>query len=494
MLFNSVDFLIFFPCVAAAYFLLPLRYRWVLLLAASHGFYGYWNWAYVPLLLASTLIDYTVGRRMGQLSTRDARRPYLLVSIASNLCILFAFKYLGFFVQVIAFLSPALEGPLSLSAFDLLLPVGISFYTFQTLSYSIDVYRGRQAPERHLGYFALYVSFFPQLVAGPIERASTLLPQLRAASAFDWARVREGGLRMAWGLFKKVVVADGLATLTAPVHAEPAAYSAAVVVFVLYAFVYQLYCDFSGYTDVALGAAHVFGVRLSENFRQPFRATSAAALWKRWHITLMRWIRDYAYVPVARLSAHPAARLGAIFLTLFLFGIWHGASSTYLAFSLFIATVTTGEALVRRVRHQWQRQRTRLEPAAPSARGFRVPARLRMYVGRISVYTMFAIACAMLRAPDMASLQQFFVQTLQVEASWAALASVRAFAGAYDLALLGGCLVLVERIEAIGPQRAVWARVVRQPAWVRWAAYLALLFGTLLLGTFQLEPFIYFQF
>lgn len=494
MLFNSLDFLVFFPVVVALYFVLPHRARWGLLLVGSYAFYGHWNWAYVPLLIASTGVDYAMGRCMARRKTRAARRPYLLVSLAANLGLLFTFKYLGFFATLAASAAQAVGAPLSLPTLDLLLPIGISFYTFQTLSYSLDVYRGRQAAEPHAGYFALYVSFFPQLVAGPIERASALLPQLRTPHAFDWTRVREGGLRMLWGFFKKVVIADGLATFTAKVYADPAGFSGFVVLVAAYAFVYQLYCDFSGYTDIAIGAAHVLGIRLSENFRRPFAATSARALWQRWHISLMRWIRDYLYLPAARRVSSTAARIGLSFLTLFAFGIWHGAGTPILAFSVFIATITTLESVVKAVRRHQRVWRPAASMSGFAVAGGPVPLRIRAVLGRLYVYTMFALACIMLRADDAATMHSMFRQLVGVSISWSDLASIRGVPGLYNTALFTACIAVVELVESRGEPRDTWAAVVRQPQRVRWSAYGALLVALLVFGTFHRQPFVYFQF
>ena len=272
MLFNSLEFAVFFPAVVGGYFVTPQRYRWVWLLGASYLFYAWWEVEYLILILVSTLVDYGAGLQMGKRSTRRARRPYLVASIVVNLGILGTFKYFNFFSgslqSLLAQGGMAYEAPL----LDFLLPVGISFYTFQSMAYSIDVYRGKKTPERHLGYFALYVSFFPQLVAGPIERAQRLLPQLRAPHRFDYDRVSWGLVQMAYGFFKKMVVADRLGQYVDVVYGDVASASplSAFVATVFFAF--QIYCDFSGYADIAIGGARVLGIDLMENFRRPYLA------------------------------------------------------------------------------------------------------------------------------------------------------------------------------------------------------------------------------
>ena len=321
MLFNSLHFLIFFPFVTAIYFVLPHRYRWVLLLAASYYFYMVWRPIYALLIVGSTLVDYYATIWMEHSDSERNRRLYLFLSLFTNLGILFAFKYLGFFTEVI--------NGFTQNDFDviyLILPMGISFYTFQTLSYTIDVYRREREAEKHLGYFALYVTFFPQLVAGPIERSSRLLPQLKKKYDFDYQRTVEGLQRMTWGFFKKVVIADNLAIAVNHVYGNVEEMSGLTLLVATGFFAYQIYCDFSGYSDIAIGSARILGIDLMENFKRPYFSTSIREFWSRWHISLSTWFRDYVYIPLGGSKKGPIRTYVNILLVFLISGLWHGAS------------------------------------------------------------------------------------------------------------------------------------------------------------------------
>jgi D-alanyl-lipoteichoic acid acyltransferase DltB (MBOAT superfamily) len=298
MLFNSVHFAIFFPVVVAIYFLLPYRFRWVWLLIASYYFYMAWIPIYVLLLLTTTLVDYLIGLLLGKTEVESKRKIILSVSLLVNLGILFTFKYYNFFMDSVVKLSDFFNLPLNIHYSSLLLPIGISFYTFQSLAYTIDVYRRKIPPEKHLGYFALYVCFFPQLVAGPIERAESLIPQLKLPHDFVVKRLSDGLKLMAWGLFKKVVVADRLGMMSAYVFANPQSHEGPGLIIAKIFSSWQIYCDFSGYSDIAVGAAKVLGVNLIQNFERPYFSRSTPELWRRWHISLMNWFRDYVFFPL----------------------------------------------------------------------------------------------------------------------------------------------------------------------------------------------------
>jgi len=274
MSFNSLEFLIFFPLVAFLYFCIPYRFRWILLLIASYYFYMCWRAEYIFLIIGSTLVDYFAGLQMAKTTHQAKRKMYLLMSLVVNLGLLFSFKYFNFFNDSMRLVMQRFNIFYDVPAFHVLLPVGISFYTFQTLSYTIEVYRGNKEAERHLGIFAVYVAFFPQLVAGPIERAQNLLPQFYKKHDFDYQRVTDGMKLMLWGMFKKVVIADRLALLVDKVYGDPFAHQGWGLVVGTLFFAFQIYCDFSGYTDIAIGAAQVLGFRLMKNFNRPYFAAS----------------------------------------------------------------------------------------------------------------------------------------------------------------------------------------------------------------------------
>ncbi|MCD8375662.1 MAG: MBOAT family protein [Oscillospiraceae bacterium] len=338
MLFNSIDFLIFFPLVTLAYFLLPKRARWVWLLVASYFFYMCWNAKYALLIAASTLITYLSGlllQRAGKIpeERRRNRRKKLWVALSFllNLGILFFFKYFDFFLDNLSVLLALVGVALRQPSFDIVLPVGISFYTFQALSYTMDVYRGETAPERNFFRYALFVSFFPQLVAGPIERSKNLLSQLRREHSFDPRLAREGLLLMLWGMFEKIVVADRLSYLVTEVYDNYASLPGSAIVLATAAFSIQMYGDFSGYSHIATGAARVLGIRLMENFRQPYLARSTAEFRRRWHISLTTWFRDYLYIPLGGNRKGVARKYMNVSIVFLASGLWHGASWSFVA-------------------------------------------------------------------------------------------------------------------------------------------------------------------
>jgi len=333
MAFNSFAFALFLPTVLGIYWLLR---RWprvqnAILLAASYLFYGYWDWRFLSLLLISTVVDYTVALRVerelrvaGGVRTAAARR-WITLSLATNLGILGFFKYFNFFTDSFAALLSSVGVQADPLYLNIILPVGISFYTFQTLSYTVDVYRGAMEPTRRFFDFALYVAFFPQLVAGPIERAKTLLPQILAPRRFDPTQFSDGVQLIFWGLFKKVFVADNLAPFVNEVFASPDP-TGFQVVMAVYAFAFQIYCDFSGYSDIARGCAKCLGMELMVNFRYPYVAVNPSDFWRRWHISLSTWLRDYLYISLGGNRRGEWMTYRNLSLTMLLGGLWHGAT------------------------------------------------------------------------------------------------------------------------------------------------------------------------
>lgn len=329
MLFNSLQFAVFFIVVVSLYFVIPHRFRWMLLLAASYYFYMCWKVEYIFLIMFSTLVDYIAGLRMSMIPDKKGRKKYLWLSLVCNLGILFFYKYFNFLSRSVTEVFQAWNIFYDAPVFHVLLPVGISFYTFQTLSYTIDVYRGRIPAERHIGIYALYVAFWPQLVAGPIERTHHLMPQFRERFSFDYSRVT-GGLRlMLWGLFKKVAIADHLAVYVNRVYNHVGDYQGIPLMAATCFFAVQIYCDFSGYTDMARGAARVMGFDLMENFSRPYFAKSIREFWQRWHISLSTWFRDYVYIPLGGKRAVKWRWYYNLFVTFLLSGLWHGANWTF---------------------------------------------------------------------------------------------------------------------------------------------------------------------
>jgi len=327
VIFNSFAFVIFLVVVFILHWTLPVRHRWPLLLVASYFFYMYWNVAYAGILVVSTLIDFLLGRTLLASDYEPRRRMGLWLSVTSNLGILFFFKYYNFFQDSLVAIGSSVGIPVTPARHAWLLPVGISFYTFQTLSYSVDVYRRQLAPEKHLGRFALYVSFFPQLVAGPIERASALLPQIQAPIAWPThVTLMRGMSQILLGFFKKVVVADTLAIQVDSIYNNHELQSGPALLLGTVLFAFQIYCDFSGYTDIAIGVARMLGYDLMENFRLPYFSKSITEFWQRWHISLSTWLRDYLYIPLGGNRHGAWNTYRNLMLTMLLGGLWHGAS------------------------------------------------------------------------------------------------------------------------------------------------------------------------
>ena len=332
MLFNSFHFLIFFPIVVGLYYALPQKIRWVLLLIASYYFYMSWKAEYIILIVASTLVDFGAGLAIENADSKKRKKLWLFLSLFVNLGLLFTFKYWDFFNESIRDTLNLFSIQFDPSTLKLLLPVGISFYTFQTLSYTIDIYYGKIKPIKHLGIFATYVSFFPQLVAGPIERAKHLIPQFYNKVVFEYERVKNGLLLMLWGFFVKVVIADRLAILVNTVYKHDESHNylldhtGAALFIASFFFMFQLYLDFSAYSNIAIGAARVLGFDLQSNFRRPYWATSISDFWHRWHISLSTWFRDYVYIPLGGNKRGVKRHLINLLITFLLSGLWHGAS------------------------------------------------------------------------------------------------------------------------------------------------------------------------
>jgi D-alanyl-lipoteichoic acid acyltransferase DltB (MBOAT superfamily) len=330
MLFNSWEFLFFFPLVTLVYFSVPHAQRWFWLLVASCVFYMAFIPHYVLILFVVIGIDYLAGILIEQ-ATGKRRKGLLIISLIANIGILAVFKYYNFFNENVEVLLGSVGIAYNADAYglDFILPIGLSFHTFQSMSYTIEVYRGNFKAERHLGIYALYVMYYPQLVAGPIERPQNILPQLHTPQTIDYNRISSGLRLMAWGLFKKVVIADRLALYVDQVYDHPGMYMGAPVLLATYFFAIQIYCDFSGYSDIALGASRVMGITLMRNFNRPYFSTSIREFWSRWHISLSTWFRDYLYIPLGGNRVGKSRWMLNLFIVFMISGLWHGASWNY---------------------------------------------------------------------------------------------------------------------------------------------------------------------
>lgn len=332
MLFNSFGFWLFYAAVFLLYFRLRRRGQNLLLLIASYYFYGCWDWRFLGLIALSTIIDYTLALGIDCTTIPGRRRGLLALSVAANLGILGFFKYYGFFATEMDRLFTSIGIPAMLPTFSVILPVGISFYTFQTMSYTIDVYRRDVRATRSLLDFAVYVSFFPQLVAGPIERAVTFLPQVTSDRVPTPRQFRQGVFLIISGMFRKVVIADNMAPIADAVFSTSAAQLSGLEVLLgVYAFAFQIYGDFSGYSAMARGVANLLGFDLMTNFRMPYFAVSPSDFWRRWHISLSEWLRDYLYIPLGGNRHGTLQTYRNLMITMLLGGLWHGANWTFLA-------------------------------------------------------------------------------------------------------------------------------------------------------------------
>lgn len=333
MLFNSLTFLMFLPTVFTLYWFVfnkTLKGRNILLLIASYVFYGWWDYRFLSLILASTIVDYVVALLLNKEGRQHVRKLLLSISLIFNLGLLGVFKYYNFFVESWVDVWSSLGVTMQASTLSIILPVGISFYTFQTLSYTIDVYKRRMQPNSSFIQFATYVAFFPQLVAGPIERATNLLPQFKIIHKFDYDLAKSGMSLIIWGLFKKIVIADNCGYFVNQIFSSPSGYSAGELWAGAVLFAFQIYGDFSGYSDIAIGVARLFGFRLMTNFRFPYFSRDIAEFWRRWHISLSTWFRDYLYIPLGGSRGSKKEQIRNIFIIFLVSGFWHGANWTFL--------------------------------------------------------------------------------------------------------------------------------------------------------------------
>ena len=341
MLFNSIEFGIFLPIVFCLYWFVlhkPLKAQNFLLLIVSYIFYGWWDWRFLSLIAFSSFIDFTVGIQLGKTETTWKRNALLLTSILVNIGFLFFFKYYNFFAESFAQAYTLMGTNFSPSRLNIILPVGISFYTFQTLSYTIDIYKRKLQPTQDIIAFFAFVSFFPQLVAGPIERASNLLPQFFKARTFNYAQAVDGMRQILWGLFKKVVIADNCAIYVNDIFQYHTDYSGSTLLLGAFLFAFQIYGDFSGYSDIAIGTARLFGFNLMRNFAFPYFSRDIAEFWRRWHISLSTWFRDYLYIPLGGSKVGTLTFIRNIFIIFIVSGFWHGANWTFIIWGALHAT------------------------------------------------------------------------------------------------------------------------------------------------------------
>ncbi|HJN43750.1 MAG: acyltransferase [Acidobacteria bacterium] len=483
MLFNSFSFLGCFAALAVLYYAVPHRFRWPLLLATSLIFYATFSAAYLVLLLVITLVTYRAGLALG--ATADPRRTRVLLatSVAAVLGALVVFKYYDFLAGTLegglATVGAGGSGPL-FPRLGLVVAAGLSFYTFSCVSYLVDVSAGRLPPERHLGHFALYVAFFPKLLAGPIERARPFLTQLLQPVSFSADGVTQGLQLMLWGLFKKVVLADRLAIFVDTAYGQAAFSSPADLVLATYFFAFQLYCDFSGYSDMAIGAAKVLGIDLMENFRRPYFSTSVPEFWtRRWHLSLAGWFRDYLYVPLGG-SRRSRLRLYANVLAVFLVsGLWHGASWTFVVWGGLNGLYQVCSLATRGMRER-------------VCAAVRLPGGLGGLLRGLLTFHLILVTWIFFRAASLADATTIVSRVTASLATLPRLLQVR-IANPEILFSIGLIAVLL-CVEAFDERRSVWERLADRPVYLRWGVYYAVLGSLIVLGTWNLQQFVYMGF
>ena len=451
------------------YYLLPARWRWVLLLSASYFFYAYWKVEYLALIVISTAVDFIASNRIQKAESTLWRKLYLGLSLSTNIGVLFLFKYLKLFLppkDLMQLSIKAAESPMLGElqyALYLVIPVGISFYTFQTMSYTIDVYNRRIRAEKHLGKFALFVSFFPQLVAGPIERFANLRPQLNGIVSFNTENLKNGLRLILFGFFLKLCIADNLAQTVNAVYADPLNYSSLNIMIGSFLFGFQIYGDFAGYSLIAQGSALMLGVKLMDNFKNPYLSTSIAEFWTRWHISLSTWFRDYVYIPLGGNRSTLKRWIFNILVVFTVSGFWHGAEWTFLIWGAIHALIYLLERIFKLIS---------------------IPTNLRKILGGPLTFLCVSIAWIFFRADNLDAVSLIYTGILQNGGN-----SDLEFSSWFMLPAL---LFILFEIVLYNKRFDSW--IDAKPTAARWTLYGLILFCILVLGGAVNHPFIYFQF
>jgi alginate O-acetyltransferase complex protein AlgI len=473
MVFNSLHFLWFFVVVYAAYLLLPHRAQNWLLLAASYYFYAAWDWRFLGLPIGSTLVDYTCALALDKTSNPSRRRALLCASLGFNLTLLAFFKYFNFFADNLHAVFGALGWRVDFVTLRVLLPIGISFYTFVTMSYVIDVFRREIRPTRNLIDFAVFVAYFPHLVAGPILRASRLLPQIASARHVTSDQLRDGAWLIAWGFFQKIFVADNLAGLANTIFEPGTRHTGINVLLGVYAFGFQIYGDFAGYSNIARGTSKLMGIELIENFRFPYLVRSPQEFWRHWHISLSTWLRDYLYIPLGGNRGTPWQTRRNLLITMVLGGLWHGAAWTFVLWGLYHGLLLI---VYRAAAPLDAAQRWALGPSA-FARVF----------GWAIMFHLTCVGWLIFRARSARQLGDLSLSLLTNFSPTSA--DVRGLVAPFVLFTVP--LLIVHACEAYFDDVLV---VRRLPLAMRYSVYAATFYLTMLFGNFGGSEFIYFQF
>jgi alginate O-acetyltransferase complex protein AlgI len=483
MLFNSIEFVIFLPIVFILYWFVTnrnLKLQNLLLLVASYVFYGWWDWRFLSLIVFSSLVDYFVGLKIDGSPHISTKKKWLFFSIGVNLGLLGIFKYYNFFIQswVDAWATVGYE--ISPYTIKVILPVGISFYTFQTLSYSIDIYKGKLKPTRDYIAFASFVSFFPQLVAGPIERATNLLPQFYKRRQFEYDKAVDGMRQILWGLFKKIVIADNCAITVNQIFADYTMYNGSELLIGGVFFAFQIYGDFSGYSDIAIGVSRLFGFDLMRNFNYPYFSRDIAEFWRRWHISLSSWFRDYVYIPLGGSKGSNHKQIRNIFIIFIVSGFWHGANWTFIVWGVLNAVYFLPLMLLKK-------NRSNLDIVAKDKL---FPSTKEVFQMGVT-FMLTIIAWVIFRSNSISDAVNYIIIMVN---------SIFTFPRTDVLngemtSFLGVCLlIIIEWVQRSKQHGLEFNPKHRQPV-IRWAAYLSITYLVMsYLKLVDLQNFIYFQF
>ena len=480
MLFNSIDFAVFIPIVFILYWFVchrNLRLQNILIVISSYVFYGWWDWRFLSLIIISSSVDYTVGR-LFLVERSDLRRKLILaLSLAANLGLLGVFKYFNFFADSFVDAFTLFGKHLEPTHLKFILPVGISFYTFQTLSYTIDIYRRKTAPTRDFIAFFAFVSFFPQLVAGPIERASNLIPQFLRKRTFDSNRATDGMRQILWGFFKKLVIADNCGIYVERIFTDYQEMSGLTLVLGSILFGLQIYGDFSGYSDIAIGTARLFGFRLMRNFAFPYFSRDIAEFWRRWHISLSTWFRDYVYIPLGGSRGRRITQVRNVFVIFIVSGFWHGANWTFIFWGLLNALYFIPLLLL-------SKNRKYLDNVAQG----RIFPSGREFLQVTGTFLLVSLSWVFFRADNLAHAFDYLFRMQ----GWIFVRPLEAFHIISPPVLW--CIIFMISFEWIQRDKE-HALVIRHfPVWARWILYLAIAFTIFMFGNFSKTEFIYFAF
>jgi D-alanyl-lipoteichoic acid acyltransferase DltB (MBOAT superfamily) len=487
MLFNSFSFLVFFPTVTLFYFLIPHRYRWFFLLTASCVFYMAFIPIYILVLALTIAIDYTAGLLIEKTEGRR-KKVFLVISILSTCGVLFVFKYFNFFNSNLARIAQFFHWNYPIEILNLILPIGLSFHTFQSLSYVIEVYRGNFKAEHHFGIYSLYVMFYPQLVAGPIERPGNLIHQFYEKHTYDDQRVVDGLKLMVWGFFKKVVIADKVAIIVERIYLDPTQHTGIPLIAGALFFGIQVYCDFSGYSDIAIGAAQVMGFRLRDNFNRPFHSTSMIEFWRRWHMSLMSWFRDYVYIPLGGNRVGKWRWYYNIFFTFTLSGLWHGAGWGYVLWGSLNGCYLIFSDWTKNLRKR-------------GVQGIRLDRFPKFHHGLQIAFTFLLFCFTLIIFRSKSLSDAFYVIThlgTGLGSSEGIKMSIRSLydlgLDRYQLIFLAISMLVMELVEGIEPLRNMRQMFFNKPVLFRWAMYYLIILFLIFFGEYNDHAFIYFQF